>query len=107
MKATNELQFIGRVGKGGAKVVTESKNPFISFSLCELNGRNQERNVWLEVTQNFKENPPAVVDRIRQGAIVLVKGTPYAKIRSSENGSYPQLAMFADNIEVLFDALND
>lgn len=107
MKATNELQFIGRVGKGGARVITESKTPFISFSLCELNNRNQEKNVWLEVTQSFKENPPAVVERIKQGAIVLVKGTPYAKIKNSENGAYAQLAMFADYIEILFDAMKD
>lgn len=97
MRVTNEMQFIGRIGSGGAYVNEEKK--FLSFTVCEA--YKKEAN-WLEVTYSFKEIPP-FVNRLTQGTLILIKGTPIAKLKKIKEIPVAQLAMFADFIEILFE----
>lgn len=95
----NNLTFTGRLA-ADAKVVNKDNNSFISLSLFE--NRKGSKNI-LKCTHNIKKNEePAVLQYLKKGTLVLVSGTPYAKLENDKSGNPVAVqSAFVDRIELL------
>ena len=95
----NTLLFSGKL-IADARTVKGEKGNFISFTLYETGkGKGAPK---VDVTQNFKGEPPSIVEHLKKFTTVIISGTPYAKIgKDREGNSVPVLAAFADKIDIV------
>lgn len=96
----NNLIFSGKL-IADARVNKGEKGNFISFAMYET-GKGKDATK-LDVTQNFKvDNQPSIVEYLKKGAPIIIRGTPYAIIgKDREEHQIPVLAAFADKIYII------
>lgn len=93
--------FVGRIGKDGAKVIQGAKGNFISMDVAtDFYNKGENKTMWIRVRSN-KENHVKLAEYLTKGKMILVQGQQLEDSTwiGKDGDAHSQHVIIADSID--------
>lgn len=93
--------FVGRIGKDGAKVVPGTKGKFISMDVAtDFYSKGENKTMWIRVRSN-KENHVKLAEYLTKGKLIMVQGQQLMDSTwiGKDGEAHSQHVIIADSID--------
>ena len=93
--------FVGRIGKDGAKVIPGNKGKFISMDVAtDFYNKGKNETMWIRVRSN-KENHVKLAEYLTKGKLILVQGQQLVDSTwiGKDGEAHSQHVIIADSID--------
>lgn len=93
--------FVGRIGKDGAKVIPGARGNFISMDVAtDFYSKGENRTMWIRVRSN-KENHVKLAEYLTKGKLILVQGQQLEDSTwiGKDGEAHSQHVIIADSID--------
>lgn len=93
--------FVGRIGKDGAKVISGVKGNFISMDVAtDFYSKGENKTMWIRVRSN-KENHVKLAEYLTKGKMILVQGQQLEDSTwiGKDGEAHSQHVIIADSID--------
>lgn len=93
--------FVGRIGKDGAKVIPGARGNFISMDVAtDFYSKGENRTMWVRVRSN-KENHVKLAEYLTKGKLILVQGQQLEDSTwiGKDGEAHSQHVIIADSID--------
>lgn len=93
--------FVGRIGKDGAKVIPGTKGNFISMDVAtDFYSKGENKTMWIRVRSN-KENHVKLAEYLTKGKLIMVQGQQLMDSTwiGKDGEAHSQHVIIADSID--------
>ena len=93
--------FVGRIGKNGAKVIPGPKGKFVSMDVAtDFYSKGENKTMWIRVRSN-KENHVKLAEYLTKGKMILIQGQQLEDSTwiGKDGEAHSQHVIIADSID--------